>query len=96
MATSTEMKKASGDDGQVDAIIDRRRRDRMHVIDNMPVELRKCVHEYGLCVVKAFLDVGLTKPKQIRHLTETILNELSAVRGSSSSQGTQPDLARRD
>lgn len=49
-----------------------RRIRRMDRGDNMSPDLRACVHEYGLTVVDAFLDCGVTRPRQIRHLVETV------------------------
>lgn len=60
---------------------------RMDIVDSMSPELRELIHEYGLTVVTAFLQCGVTKPKRIRHLVETVLNEFSPTRGSSSLQG---------
>lgn len=45
---------------------------RMEKIDKMPEGIRALVHEYGLGVVQAFLDIGVTKPKQIAHLIGTV------------------------
>lgn len=41
---------------------------RMKQIDALPREFRELVHEFGFAVIKAFLDCGLRKPNQIRHL----------------------------
>ena len=46
---------------------------RMARIDAMPKEIRELIHEYGLTVVQAFLDLGITKPSSIRHLIKTVL-----------------------
>jgi ATP-dependent RNA circularization protein (DNA/RNA ligase family) len=67
--------------------IQAKRVSRMANVDNLTPELRELVHEYGLNVVKALMDVGVQKPKQIRHIVETVLNEFSPTRGSFSSQG---------
>jgi hypothetical protein len=45
---------------------------RMATIDAMPKELRALVHEHGLTVIQAFVDSGLTKPKAINHIIDTI------------------------
>jgi hypothetical protein len=45
---------------------------RMATIDAMPKELRALVHEHGLTVIQAFVDGGLTKPKSINHIIDTI------------------------
>lgn len=71
------------------AKVEARRLARMEAIDRLPPEIRELVHEYGLTIVKAHLDLGIKKAKQIRHLVETTLNEFSPTRGSSSSQGTR-------
>lgn len=70
--------------------IDAKRAARMDSIDAMAPELRALVHEYGLNVVKAFLDLGVAKPKHIRHLINTTLSELSPTVGGSSAQGHRP------
>ena len=56
-------------------MVDTRRVNRMNAIDNMPKELRELVHEYGLPIVKTFMDLGVVKPKQIKHAVETVLDE---------------------
>ena len=60
---------------------------RMDMVDNYPPAIRALVHDYGLNVVKAFLDCGVNKPKRIKHLVEIVLDEFSPTRGSYSSQG---------
>jgi hypothetical protein len=67
--------------------IDARRRKRMEKIDAMPPELRECVKDYGLNIVHSFVECGISKPCQIRHLVETVLSELSPTRGAMSAQG---------
>lgn len=64
-----------------------RRSARMSKIDAMPPGLRELVNDYGLMTVQTLLDVGVTKPKQIRHVVEVILDEFSPTRGSKSAQG---------
>lgn len=93
MSTSTEMKKAvaNGDLDKFQEIVSRRMQHRMSQIDNLPSDVRACVHEYGWTVVRALLDVGVKKPKQIRHIVETVLNEFSPTRGSYSAQGRRGD-----
>ena len=59
----------------------------MERVDAMQPALRKLVHDYGLSVVQAFMDVGVRQPRHIRHLVETVLDEFSPTRGSSSAQG---------
>lgn len=87
MAVSTEMIKAIGDDDAFDMIIQRRRKERMAKIDNFPKPIRECVHLYGYTVVDMLLSLGIRKPRHIRHIVETILDEFSPTRGSGSSQG---------
>lgn len=84
------------------ATIRKRRAKRMDHVDTMTPELRALVHEYGYCVVKAFLDHGVKRPVAIRHLIITTLGELSPVTGrhtlraqSGSSQGPSPDHPNR-
>ena len=83
------MRDEMADSPEHQAAVDRRRKARMEMIDGMPPEVRALVHEYGLNVVYAFLQCGVTKPKQIRHLAETVLDEFSPTRGCSSSQGVR-------
>lgn len=49
-----------------------RRRSRMDRIDSLPAEIRACVHEYGLTVVDACMQLGVTKARHIHHLVATI------------------------
>lgn len=72
--------------------IDQKRRRRMERIDNLSPEMRGLVHEYGFTVVGAFLDLGITKPNQIRHAVETVLDEFSPTRGSFSRQGIRTQV----
>lgn len=67
--------------------IDGKREARMSEIDRLSPQLRELVHEYGWYVVDQFLKQGISKPRIIRHLVETVLNEFSPTRGSSSKQG---------
>lgn len=60
---------------------------RMEAIDRLSPEQRALVHEYGYAVVNNFMAHGIVKPKAIRHLVETVLNEFSPTRGSFSQQG---------
>lgn len=64
-----------------------RREQRMARVDGLPPDIRALVHDYGLNVVQAHLDIGVTKAKHIRHLVETVINEFSPTRGSTSYQG---------
>lgn len=45
---------------------------RMAAVDAMAPPLRSLVHEYGLTIVNAFLQCGVTKPRHIKHLVETV------------------------
>jgi len=45
---------------------------RMNRVDKMIPELRKCVHEYGLTIVDAFLDIGVFNPRHIRHIVNMV------------------------
>lgn len=69
-----------------------KRRARMEAVDAMKPDLRACVHDYGLTVVRDFLDLGITKPKHIRHVVETVLDEFSPTRGTRSKQGPRPGI----
>ena len=37
-------------------------------VDKLSPQLRSIVHEYGLSVVRAYLECGVSSPKRIRHL----------------------------
>lgn len=78
-----------------DRMADRRTK-RFERVNRMPHGLRECVYDYGLTVVDALLDAGVKKPKNIRHVVETVLNEFSPTRGTRSSQGIRTELARSD
>lgn len=69
--------------------VDAKRAARMGRVDAMPDGLRALVHEYGLNVVQQFLQSGVTNPRTIRHLVETLLDEFSPTRGTFSSQGVR-------
>jgi len=71
-------------------LINVRRLDRMKFVDALPQELRELVHEYGLSVVRSIMDSGVTRPKNIRHIVETVLDEFSPTRGTCSAQGQRP------
>ncbi len=72
--------------------VQQKRSKRMRQVDQLPKDVRELVHDYGLNVVNAFLDCGVTKPNRIKHLVETVLDEFSPTRGSFSSQGTRNEL----
>ena len=76
--------------------VQQRRISRMAEIDALPPDIRILTHEYGYNVVKAMLDIGVSKPRHIKHLVETILNEFSPTRGASSSQGARAAPGSRD
>ena len=76
------------------ARVNERRANRMQKVDNLSPELRSLVHSYGLNVVKTCMDLGVEKPRHIRHLVETILDEFSPTRASFSNQGVSTDLNR--
>lgn len=67
--------------------VGRKRGARMAKIDALPPDIRALVHEYGYSVVENFMACGVTKPRHIRHLVETVLNEFSPTRGAYSRQG---------
>lgn len=73
-----------------------KRKNRMDRIDNLAPEIRALVHEYGFNVVNAFLQLGITKHRQIRHLVETVLDEFSPTRGSFASQGIRTPRIMRE
>lgn len=51
-------------------------RRRMEVIDSLTPDQRKVVHDFGWHLVKEFMQRGVTRPKDIRALVNTVLNEL--------------------
>lgn len=73
--------------GSAQRMIDIKRTARMRRIDDMEPELRSLVNEYGFRVVDTCMQLGVIKPKHIRHMVETVLDEFSPTRGSHSSQG---------
>ena len=76
-----------GNSVEFQARVDKRRRNRMEAIDALPADVRDLVHEYGYNIIVACQNAGVKKAKHIRHLVETVLDEFSPTRGSSSSQG---------
>jgi hypothetical protein len=70
----------------------RKRAQRFEAIDALPKDIRELVHAYGYTVVKTAMDLGIKKPKQIKHMVETVLNEFSPTRASFSVQGTRNDM----
>ncbi|OZA34380.1 MAG: hypothetical protein B7X92_10375 [Novosphingobium sp. 17-62-9] len=70
-----------------EAFVQQKRQARMAKVDQFDPETRTLIHHYGLNVVNAFVQVGVTKPKHIRHLVECVLDEFSPTRGSYSAQG---------
>lgn len=47
-------------------------RKRMATVDAMPPDLRACVHDFGLTIVTAMLQAGVTNHRHIRHLVDTV------------------------
>lgn len=66
-----------------------RRRRRMEEIDRLLPEMRMLVKEEGWTIVKAFIDCGVLKPRQIRHL-------IGVVRAGSFDGGVNPLQRERD
>lgn len=64
-----------------------KRQKRMDQIDRLPPAMRELVHAYGYSVVYQFIQAGVVKPNQIKHLVETVLDEFSPTRGSYAKQG---------
>lgn len=65
---------------------------RMNRVDSWPKELRDLVNEYGFTIVDMLYRLGVTKPNQIRHVVEAILDEFSPTRGSYSRQGVRTEV----
>lgn len=95
MSTSASLKNAKSRE-DFEKIVQSRRMARMASVDALPPEIRALIHQYGLMVVDAFLRIGITKPNHIRHLVETVLDEFSPTRGSSSIQGIKTVMHRSD
>lgn len=66
----------------------------MERFDQMPPEMRELVNDYGFAVVDTCTALGVTKPRHIKHLVETVLDNFSPTRGSFTAQGPRTDLAR--
>lgn len=81
------------DEADFAQMVHRKRIARMERIDAMSPELRELVHEYGFNVVNCCASLGVTRPRHIRHLVETILDEFSPTRGSFSKQGIRTEAA---
>jgi hypothetical protein len=75
------------------AKVQQKRIARMEAMDRLPQELRELVHVYGYTVIHTCQQLGITKPKQIKHLVECILDEFSPTRGSYSKQGVRTEIA---
>ena len=72
----------------------KRRATRMARVDAMSPEIRACVHEYGLTIVDAMLDLGIKKAKHIRHLVDTVRREsYQSVRDGARLRGCAPSEA---
>ena len=71
----------------VEELLDLRRKERMALVDAATPEMRRCIHDFGLPVVRALTSLGVQKPRHIRHIVETILDEFSPTRGAKSIQG---------
>ena len=52
-----------------------RRAKRMEWVDALPRDVRRCVHEHGLTIVRACWDLGVRKAAHINHLVDTIRRE---------------------
>jgi hypothetical protein len=76
------------------AWIDEKRRKRMEKVDEYDPEIRALIHEYGLSVVQALWDCGVKKPRQMKHVVETVLDEFSPTRGSYARQGLRVEVTR--
>lgn len=81
-----------GDTETFQQMVDRKRSNRMQRYDNLPKEVRELCQEYGFAVVDAFLSLGVSNPKHIRHLVELVLDEFSPTRGSKSQQGIRTEV----
>jgi hypothetical protein len=73
-------------------MVDVKRAKRMASIDDYDPAIRALIHDYGYTVVKSIYDLGVTKPHQIKHIVETVLNEFSPTRGAYSVQGKRTGI----
>lgn len=48
----------------------------MAVIDGLSREQRMVVHEHGWCLVKTFLDHGVTSPRSMRALINAVIHNV--------------------
>ena len=71
-----------------------KRANRMAKIDAFDPPIRALIHEYGYHVVNIIMSAGVTKPKQIKAIVETVLDEFSPTRGSYSNQGRRSNVER--
>lgn len=74
------------------AKVQAKRQARMAKVDEFDPETRTLIHNYGYTVVNSFVQLGVTKPKHIRHLVECVLDEFSPTRGSFSCQGIRTQV----
>ena len=79
-------------DQEHEAIVQAKRQARMAKVDEFDPATRTLIHNYGYTVVNAFVQLGVTKPKHIRHLVECVLDEFSPTRGSFSCQGIRTQV----
>jgi glutamine phosphoribosylpyrophosphate amidotransferase len=69
------------------------RQARMERVDAMSPEMRELVNHYGLTIIDTCIALGVARPRQIKHLVETVLDEFSPTRGSYSRQGVRTEVA---
>jgi hypothetical protein len=53
-----------------DALV--RVRNRMSRVDNFPPQIRALIYEHGLGIIDAFIHCGVTDPRRIAHLIDTV------------------------
>jgi hypothetical protein len=71
------------------SVVALRRDNRMRRVDAMSEEWREVVHDFGLCVVDALQECGVTQARHGRHIIRTVLAELGPLNGGSSNQGVR-------
>lgn len=81
-----------GEDAEFRDRVQQKRQARMAKVDEFDPATRTLIHEYGLNVVTAFVDLGIVKPRHIKHLVECVLDEFSPTRGSFSIQGIRTPI----
>lgn len=49
---------------------------RMEIVDQLPPDVRRFVHEFGWNITKEFMAAGIKNPKTMKHLINIILGDM--------------------